>query len=293
MTEIRDADALWALLARPVRGYAVGLLPPDVAPSDAVLWLAPVTLADVTTKAAELMLALGEEFCDADTARAVLLLAVQVDPEALTCGDGEPECDPDRLRPLFDGYDAVVGLGDPLVMGSVANQLLIACSDAGGFGAGVAGVPGSTVLDIRDRLRHRGRWVTGCLPADPEAALWVNPYTEAQRAQASQAAQAPIDATQYRHNRAVYLTTLLSHILRAGPGGPPLLTATDCARLPYGAACGLEYASHELTMTAGPAARTGFRHTQPRSADTGGGATPAVVRDGEVGPPTGDPAPAA
>jgi hypothetical protein len=284
MRQITSAETLAEVLATPARwGCAAGLLPADVAPPETVLWFRPLTVDDARAAAFRAMRDVGKDATDTDANCGILAAGVY-----LADTDEPTEAD---LVPVWSSAAEAAEFGDPSVVGSVSNDLMVALVSATGFAAapGDAGGAGDAA-SVRARLRHRGRWVAGLFQADPEAAVWVRGVTEGERRQAAEGSRMPVGGDAWAHNPIEFLRVLLSFAVRTGPGGPPLLTVNDAGRLPFGAARALDLALTELTMgvvgSAVPAIR--FRDLRDAAVAEGAGGATSVVGGREVGDGTGD-----
>lgn len=223
--------------------------------------------------------------------------ALQAERDALAARELRPAVDPERVVPLFSDWRDVFGLGDPTDGASTAGQLLVAGLQAMGLSEPETpdeAPPAETLQEMQARLRHRGRWCPGVFPHNPDAALWVRPCTEGERAMAREAAMCPVpgrDAHRRMCNDLAIARTLLSFCVRQGPGGPPLMTVNDVKRLPLGAARRLEYIVTTMTQ-AGEVPALRFRDEGPGS-DGGvgieptrrGGGPAGLVGGGEAGSP--------
>lgn len=279
---VTSPDVMAEILAAPLpRGWVRGLLPADLAPRQAVVWLAPLTLGDACREADLQRLALKAGYTDEAGNAALLGAAVLVDPEAW-CPEGDPP-PPGALERFFDG-PCQLGAAD------AGLPILMALLDATGFVDVEPQEAPQTLAEARERARGRGCWVAGLLPQRPEAEVWVAPYTEGDRATAADQATVdlgPEGAPIRVQSAATFRKWLVMASVRTGPGGPPLLTSSLAALLPYGAACAIELVATRLTLggASGSPRRVRFHSVATDDAEPRPGGCDSVVVGGEAPPP--------
>lgn len=298
MRRITSWDELTPIIeAEQPIGYVRGLLPSDMAPADVVYWLLPITLERARATHNKLALRLRADYSEGAGHCAAMQKCVCVSPSDWTAAPSDP---PDDLVPLWDSWEQARELGDPMVPGSHGNVILTAVQEASGFVLdGADEDPPRTFDEMRAR-RHRGRWVAGIFPTDPDAAVWVAPFDEATRDAAQARCEVAInkDGSQVVIVEIAALKPLLAAVVRTGPGGEPLMCKDDPGRLPYGAARALYYVAHELTYSStfertSPHVVRLFRGASADGAAAGGGGPADLVDGGEARPDAGGDAPAA
>lgn len=275
---ITAAEQAAQLLAseRPL-AWCVGMLPD--APANAVCWLRPLTIGEAETYHAAAMIDRGTKYTPADGHRACIAGSVLVNPDELLLTGSEPaQVDQDSLLPLFEPTLECLGdIGDDMV--SLGGALLGTVLDATGWRDPPEAEPFG-IETYRRAVLHRGRWVDGILPWQPEAAFYVRPIDEATRAAALQAAGAlgqPNPATVPIH--------ALSECVRSGPGGEAILTPELVKSLPYGGALALYRTAEALTLPQGVGAAVRFRAVAQSDDRTASGRDGAdVVDHREVAP---------
>lgn len=282
MRQLTNPAEVADLLAVPPPAACIpGGLPSDIAPPEAVLWLAPLTIGDVITLYAEAMLELGRSYTDLAGLVQVLVAGLLVDGEDWT------RTEPGALERFLPSREAAEAFGDPTMMGTAAFNLHFAILRANGFAAiPSADTPATTLAEARARLKGRGRWLPGLFHADLEAAVWVTSYTEGMRAEASTEARAELLDGTVLSNNACTIAGLVRRTVRTGPAGRELLSAALVKQLPWGAARAAENLAVALTYGGGTAwPEVQFQTGTPAASNgKGGGGGADLVRGGEAAP---------
>lgn len=298
MRLLKERDEILKLATTPYDpAWCSGVLPSDVAPEDAVLWLTPVTLGKVISEHQYTAIRYADDYSHAVGAASVLAKTVKVDRDNWRLGDAPHPPAPEKLEPVWTHWRQVAALGDGTAIHSIANRLLTLLGEATGFA-----MPDELPEEERSfdaflaHARQRGRWVAGVFPQDLDAAVYLRPYTVAEQ----EAAQAATEYTVEGKAQVIDLQAvpvMLAAVIRSGPEDRPVLTPQDVERLPYGTAMALNTMAYELTQGSleDRLQATRFRRdTSARTADPGdqpaedlvdGDApSPGAARAGELEP---------
>lgn len=290
MRKLTSPDELAELLAADVPpAWACGLLPD--APPNSLAYIRYLTARE----ASDAVVAYPAEHNAVpdmeEQQRLCVVAAILVNPAELFLpmdGDKGPVGKPlpvnlAALVPLFEGVDQVGANFDDGIGESVGSALYWNVQQANGY---VKLSPVTADLSdleaYREHLRHRGAWLEGILPQDPEAAVWVAPLTEKQYAGGVTAGRFPWGKSLEGTNWPLAYATIASHICLTGPGGSPLMTATAAMRLPYGGLVAICDATWGL---AHGGARAGSFQRADAPADPGGLPVADVVDGDAPAPP--------
>lgn len=223
MRKIGTPTELAALLDTPVPwAYARGALPD--APPEVVVWFRPLTCDQARLAVNAAIITHRSEWHERYLRAALIAAVVHIDPSDPCSTE---LADPGRLTPAYDQQSAEqIGM-------VAASALYTAAQEASGWvDPAVDSAAGPFDLAAwQERSRQPGRWLTGWHPADLTAALWVRPCTEGEIQQATECGRTTVGPS----NTVAYNPSLVSSVVRTGPGGPPLMTATQALALPWGA----------------------------------------------------------
>lgn len=254
MRRISSIEELTAILdAKAPAAYARGILPPDVAPPGAVFWLSPMTLDKARALHVKQARWRGLDYTEADGHRAVLAAGILTDPASWEQEPDEhghypdPVARPAELVPVWSNPDELRDYGDPLSMGTLANQLVALYQDANGLAIPDETENAPRSFDaFRARVGQRVRWVAGLFAQDPDAALCVGPWDEAARFKAQEYAEVKLGEDKAVSVEIGALKPILAGSIRDS-AGKPFLDLDTVGRLPYGAARTLYYVAYSLT----------------------------------------------
>jgi hypothetical protein len=281
---LKERDEILAVATAPYDpAWCSGVLPSDVAPPDAVLWLAPVTLGKVISEHQQVAIRYTADYSHAIGAASVLSKCVKVDRANWRLGEATAPPQPEKLDPVWTHWRQVAALGDGTAVHSIANRLLTLLGEATGFA-----LPDELPEEERSfeaflaHARQRGRWITGVFPQDLEAAVYLRPYAVTEQEAAQAATEYVVEGKPLTIDLQS-VPVMLAAVIRSGPEDRPVMTPQDIERLPYGTAMALNTMAYELTQGSmeDRLTATRFRRdTSARPADPGDQpATDLVGRD--------------
>lgn len=263
--KLHSGDELLALIANcsEWRVQVKGALPGDVAGDDVVLWCRVPTLGEVKAILAGEMIKRGKNYSDSFGFAALIQSCYEIDSVDCT----REEYVEDDIRLLFESVDAVLAMGEPTQYGSPTNSLFVTLQEASGWDEMEAEEPATSSLDLLEKIgKGRGRYISpSILTKDGEPVeLFVVRTTEAQ----AEAARMHSDASRVKgftgSNSALWIASIVSHVLLTERGGVPLLTTTQAEALPFGFGRWVENVSAMLTLTGVRSAETRmFRDIKP------------------------------
>ncbi|MCG3177507.1 MAG: hypothetical protein MOGMAGMI_02481 [Candidatus Omnitrophica bacterium] len=246
---LKDRDEIMAAARAPyAAAWCVGAMPDDVAPADAVLWLMPTTLRDVIGAHQNTAIRYTDDYSEAAGQAAVLARAVRVDPDNWRLGDASEPPNPVGLQPLWTHWRQVQALGDGTSVHSTSNRLLTLLAEATGFA-----MPDELPEQERSfeaflaSARQRGRWVSGIFPGDPEAAVYIRPFTVAEQDAAAAACEYVV-TDKSLHIPIMAVPHIVSAVVRSGPEDRQVMSTQDAEALPYGTAMTIQTMAYELTQ---------------------------------------------